>query len=69
MLDPANRVIQKFGGVRPLARLMDVHPSLVSRWQCEKPSGCGGLIPSKYHRDLLALAKRQKVTLSAEDLI
>lgn len=74
-MEPATNVIQKFGGVRPLARLLEsylrkpVSPSQVSRWQLPKPDGGGGMIPAKFHGPLLALAKRKRVELTADDLV
>ncbi|MGD9882311.1 MAG: hypothetical protein AB7F22_30200 [Reyranella sp.] len=68
-MNPGSSVIAKFGGVRPLARLLDINPTNVSRWQLPKPRGTGGLIPSKYHKPLLTLAKRRKVRLTVEELV
>lgn len=74
-MQPASNVIQKFDGVRPLARALSsylrkpVSPSQVSRWQLPKPDGAGGMIPAKFHGPLLAIAKRKCVKLTADDLV
>lgn len=74
-MSPATKVIRAFGGVRPLARLMSEagHPvsaSGVCQWA--RPvarGGRGGLVPSRHHRILLRLAKREGISLKPEDLI
>lgn len=74
-MSPATKVIKAFGGVRPLARLLkdaghQVSPSTICRW--DKPAdigGRGGLIPSRHHRILLRLAKKNHIDLKAEDLV
>lgn len=63
-LTPAEVVIELFG-IRPLARELDVDPTTVVRWR----SNDDGLIPSSYHRQLLELAERDGVELTAEHLI
>lgn len=68
-MNPAELVISRFGGVRPLARLLGLDHSSISRWTKKKPRGLGGLIPSRLHGPLLDLAATQKVALTAEELI
>jgi hypothetical protein len=85
-LTPAQTVISLFGGVRQLARLLDLNPSSVCRWARPTPprrpasvrrysaaSGVSpvtvGCVPSALHRPLLDLAKREGVTLTADDLV
>ncbi len=67
---PADYVIHIFGGVRPLARLIDRHPSSVAAWKrpADKRGG-GGIVPVRLHADLLKLAVKKKLDLNAEDLI
>ena len=67
---PAAYTIALFGGIRPLARELDVDPSTVFRWK--EPvdrGGSAGLIPSSIQSRLLTLAKSQGLDLTAEDLI
>lgn len=61
---PAEVVIDAFG-IRPLARELDIDPSTIVRWRRILP----GLIPSGYHRPLLALAERDHISLTADDLV
>lgn len=69
-MKPAELVIHRFGGVRPLARLLNVNPSTVQRWKM--PAARGGLdgrVPSARMAELLRLAVEQNITLSASELI
>mgnify|MGYP003494179186 FL=1 len=70
---PAEVVIQEFAdagvSIRALAGILGVNQSTVSRWRLPAPAGCDGLIKSRYHRTLLALAKKRGATLSADDLV
>lgn len=69
-MNPAKRIIELFGGVRPLARELDTDPSVVCRWALPKERrGQGGLIPAEYQGRILKLAKRKQLQVSAEDLI
>jgi hypothetical protein len=68
-MKPADLVIARFGGVRPLARLLGLDHSSICRWTQKAPRGGGGLIPSRYHQPLLKLAEEKGVALSADDLI
>lgn len=52
-----------------LRRELLIAESTIWRWAQPYPRGTGGLIPSKYHADLLALSGRQGVDLTAEDLV
>lgn len=62
-ITPASKAIKTFGGVRPLARELEIQPSIVSRWQKS------GLVPAKYQGKLLEAAKRIGKRLSAKDLV
>lgn len=68
-MNPAELVIARFQGVRPLARLLKLDHSTVSRWPKKKPRGLGGLIPSCHHLQLLDLAKEKGIALTAEELV
>lgn len=66
--DPAATVIRSLGGVRVLARALEVSPELVSQWQ--RPAirgGTGGWIPRKWwprlavDRALLKTGRREKL--------
>lgn len=67
-LSPARLVANRFGGIRPLAKLLDQDPSSISKWISR-----GGKIPNSSrhgdtHKRLLALAKQKKVKLTVEEL-
>lgn len=69
-MNPAAYVISVFDGVRPLARRLNLDPSVVCRWALPKAKrGQDGLIPAKYQGEILRLAKKMKLPLSAEQLI
>lgn len=69
-MTPAEIVIEKFGGVRPLARALKIDHSSVSRWAMTKGKrGSDGKIPSKYQAQLLRLAESLGIDLSASELI
>jgi methylphosphotriester-DNA--protein-cysteine methyltransferase len=61
---PVEIVVEAFG-VRPLAAELGCEPSTVHRWTKRDD----GLIPSEWHQPILALAKREKVNITAETLI
>lgn len=63
-LTPAATVIEVFGGVRVLARLLKCHASTVCVWQRR-----GGNVPSVHHKRLLELARETKLVLTANDLV
>jgi len=56
-------VVSGLLGVRAIARALDLSPGAVSKW---KESG---LVPSKHHEDILALANSRKVKLTPEMLV
>jgi hypothetical protein len=68
-MTPARLVIARFGGVRPLARLMGLAPGTVCRWALPKQQrGSDGLIPVRHHLKLLGLAKVHDKSLTLEEL-
>ena len=62
-MNTASYVIQKFGGQSALARLLDKRPSTVQHWASQ------GVIPSKWHIDLLQLAREQAIDLRPGDFV
>lgn len=72
-LTPADLVIKRFGGVRPLARLLEKNPSTISLWRSRHmgriPNRSGRGDPRGTHLQLLELAKSQQVALTADELI
>lgn len=69
-MEPAQTVIQKFGGPSALAGLLGIHRTRVSNWQRPKASGgTGGSVPQRYHRQLLDYAREREIELKAEDFL
>ncbi|GEO38271.1 hypothetical protein GGE65_001954 [Skermanella aerolata] len=58
----AERIIEKFGGIRPMAHKLNMPVTTVQGWKKR------GAIPSNRHPDLLAAAKRHNVTLEQAEL-
>lgn len=61
---PAEVVIDTFG-VRPLAAELGCSKSTIMRW---RDSG-GGLVPSRWHQDILKLARAQGYNITPEILV
>ena len=68
-LDPAAYVVHVFGGVRATARALGKTPPTISRWQHPRREHLKGLVPSKYHREILEKAKALDLDISAHDLV
>ena len=69
-MSPADIVIARFDGVRPLARLLGKDPSTIHRWRM--PAAKGGLdgrVPSVVQVRLMDLARERGVALTADELI
>ena len=62
-MNPAQRVIVKFGGQSALASLLGKRQSTIQHW------AKAGLIPSKWHEPLLALANDQGIGVVPSDFI
>lgn len=63
-LNPAETVIQEFGGVRKTAKILKLYPSTVCRWKTSK-----GLIPSAMQTTVLKEAKRLNKNLTTDDIV
>lgn len=69
-MTPADIVISRFGGVRPLARLLGKDPSTIHRWkQPAEKGGLDGRVPSAVQVRLLELAAEQGVELTPTELV
>lgn len=69
-LDPAQSVINKFGGFDAVADALGRHPISVRKWTYDrKQGGTGGLIPTSAQARLLQVAKRRKLNITAADLL
>lgn len=60
---PAATVCAVFGSCAEVARLLKLHKSTVWRWLR------GGLVPSRYHHDLLDHAEWLGLVLTPDDLV
>jgi len=71
-MTPGQKVLKKFGegAASYLADQLELNRSTVSRWaKSVEDGGTGGVIPAKYHKELIALGKLNEIKLTAEDLI
>lgn len=69
MKTQAQRVIEKFGGEAQVALALGLAPSTVYRWNYSKArGGSDGVIPSVRLRQLLAVAQKKGITITAQDL-
>jgi hypothetical protein len=67
---PAALVVHRFGGCRALAKLLQISPSAVSRWNKPRSEGgTDGLIPSRKQHAILQAARDKGLDLTADDLI
>ena len=64
-LTPAQFCIVKFGGVRALARKLNVDQAAVHRWK-NKPEG---IIPTKHAPLILKLSKDLNLNITPENLL
>ena len=64
-LTPMDLLVARFGGVRPLARAIGVHHSLVVRYR-QRP---GGLVPAKHQNKVLEVARDRGIKIKAIELI
>lgn len=55
-------IIKMFGGIRPMARALETHPSTVSSW---KIRGC---IPDWWHQRIVEAAQKLGFELSVADV-
>ncbi|MDB5349327.1 MAG: hypothetical protein JWN86_574 [Planctomycetota bacterium] len=62
-MNSAEIIIQKFGGLTPLAKLIGKGPTTVQYW------AKAGAIPAKWHNKLLGLAQANAIDLSPSDFL
>lgn len=66
--EPAHTIITKLGGVRELARCLDLSPAAVTRWQTRHTKtdrhGSNGIIPEPQRAAVLAVARDKRVRLT-----
>ena len=64
-MNPAIYVVDQFGGIRPTARALNCSVTSVFRWVHSKH----GNIPAKYQKQILKIAAKKKLKITANDLI
>lgn len=69
-VEPAQTIITKLGGPTAVSKIVGVHRTRVSSWKRSRASGgTDGRIPQDHHAALLAFARENGVSLSAEDFL
>ena len=69
-MSAAEKVINKFNGVRKLAREIGLSPGTVSRWtKPRSEGGSGGDIPTMNHRKILEAAERLGIEIEPSELV
>jgi hypothetical protein len=68
-LQPAAGIVARFGGCRPMSRVLGVYPSTISRWMTSvELGGTGGFIPRRHWRKILDIGRAQGLRLKVSDL-
>lgn len=68
-VDPTHTILKSLGGIRAVARAIQLSPEAVSRWQrLAKDGGTGGFIPRAHWPKLIRLAKALGVELQLSTL-
>lgn len=69
-MTPAAYVIEKFGGIRPLARAIGRDPSSVQLWKIPHTrGGGGGAIPSKAQTAIIAASRKLGIQIDPAKLV
>ena len=69
VLPQAGRIIEKFGGHKRLAAILEIHRATVYRWTWPRErGGTGGVIPTKMVDRVIRAARVEGIFLSASDL-
>jgi len=67
-LEPARTIIERVGGIEAAAKATGKNYTRVYRWMRPREvGGTDGLIPARYHRDLLDYARKNGRPLTPED--
>ena len=69
-MDPASKIIDKFGGPKLVAFITGTALTAPYRWQAPREKGGGGgIIPQRHHATLLTHARANGIPLTAEDFL
>lgn len=67
-MNPAQAIIDKFGGVPKVAKICGVDDSRVYRWTYpKKRGGTGGTVPQKHIQPLILAARARDISLKLAD--
>lgn len=62
-MTPAEVIVDRLGGVRQAARLLNRPPSTIQSWKTS------GFIPARHQAHVLDVAKREGITITPADLM
>jgi len=66
--EPANTIITKFKGLKPLAEVCDVKVHTVMRWRMPREKGgTGGVVPHWHVQAILNAARERGIDVRASD--
>ncbi|KAA0684552.1 hypothetical protein DTW90_36035 [Neorhizobium sp. P12A] len=66
--EPANTIIKKFKGLKPLAEVSGVKVHTVMRWRMPRDKGgTGGVVPHWHVQAILAAARERGIDVRASD--
>jgi hypothetical protein len=66
--EPANTIIKKFKGLKPLAEVANVQPHTVMRWRMPKEKGgTGGVVPHWHIPAIVEAAKERGLDIRPAD--
>ncbi|MDQ0314818.1 hypothetical protein [Amorphus orientalis] len=69
-MEPANSIIDLYGGVSIVSEIAGVHRTRVSNWRRPRDKGgTGGVIPFKHVPKLLAYARENGLSVTADDFL
>jgi hypothetical protein len=67
--EPANSIIQRFGGLSALAEVVGKTTHTVMRWRMPRPQGTGGIIPHWHHEAIVSAAETRGIDLSGTGFV
>jgi hypothetical protein len=68
-LNPAAKVVERLGGVRATARIVECTPGAVSRWMMTREKrGTEGRIPQKHWHKILVHSAGKRLGVKLSDL-
>lgn len=69
-MEPAQTILAKLGGPTAVSKVLGIHRTRASNWQRPRiKGGTDGVVPQRYHRQLLDHATSIGVELSPADFL